>query len=355
MRDPRELYQLEDHEVIAAVPSGPLPLVVCIPGMIDAGQTCRTAATYFQENLRSIRIARFDSDELLDYRSSRPRVVYDGRRYRTVEMPEIALHLVYDDASRPFLLLEGPEPDLRWNLLAGAVVALADTFGIDQVVTLRAIPSETPHTRTITMLTHANQLALGEEPPADGSADTTGADTDGPGEQCDTSEHPASGDSADAQEGIAATGAGPEQVFEMPGSFIPVLEKELQRGGIRCQGFVAQIPHYLTRSPYPAGTLALLRRVSETAALEIPLMELGDIVEASQRMLEDEVEDSPELQAMVKTLEDGYDQMARDNDGTGYVPDMPTADELGDRFERFLAENTDDDGTSGPPSGPISS
>lgn len=308
MREPDDLYRLEDPEVIAAVPRGDLTMVVAIPGMVDAGGVCRTATGYLRESLRSLRVASFTSDELIDYRSSRPTVTYDGRRYSALEFQEIALSLLYDDSEKPFLLLDGPEPDLRWHQMTEAIINLCDLFDVQRVISMRAVPSEAPHSRTLSMLTHANEHVLAEDGPIETES---------------------------------------EQLFEVPGSFVAVMEVALERAGIRSQGFIAQIPHYLTRSTFPAGALALLRRISATADLELPLVELGDIVETSLKLIDGEVAATPELQAMVESLEEGYDQRARDGDGDPSVPDMPTADELGDRFERFLAENQDSDHEDG--------
>src|SRR5699024_9705973 len=65
----------------------------------------------------------------------------------------------------------------------------------------------------------------------------------------------------------------PELVI--PAAFGTLLEHRLGRAGHPAMGYAAQVPHYLARTDFPAGALALLRRVSEAAGLDLPLVHLG--------------------------------------------------------------------------------
>ncbi|MGO3313199.1 MAG: PAC2 family protein, partial [Brachybacterium tyrofermentans] len=118
MRDPRDLYRFESADVLAEVPRTGLTLVHALPGLVDAGNACRIASTYLRDELRHLRLVTFDMDELLDYRGSRPQAVFDGTSYTSVDIPELTLSLMYDESDRPFLFLDGPEPDLQWRRLA---------------------------------------------------------------------------------------------------------------------------------------------------------------------------------------------------------------------------------------------
>ena len=70
----------------------------------------------------------------MDYRSRRPTVVLDHNRIADVDPLEIGLHVVRDNAGKPFLLLTGPEPDMRWSAFTKAVADLAERFGVSQTV-----------------------------------------------------------------------------------------------------------------------------------------------------------------------------------------------------------------------------
>src|SRR5699024_1120469 len=71
----------------------------------------------------------------------------------------------------------------------------------------------------------------------------------------------------------------PELVI--PAAFGTLLEHRLGRAGHPAMGYAAQVPHYLARTDFPAGALALLRRVSEAAGLDLPLVHLGDLTDAA--------------------------------------------------------------------------
>src|SRR5699024_1255345 len=147
MRDPRDLYGFESADVLAAVPRTGLTLVHALPGVVDAGNACRIAGTYLRDELRHLRLVSFDVDELLDYRGSRPQAVFDGASYTSVRIPDISLSLMYDEGDRPFLFLDGPEPDLQWRRLSEALIDLIEYFDVQRVVGMQAVPTAVPHTR----------------------------------------------------------------------------------------------------------------------------------------------------------------------------------------------------------------
>ena len=314
MRDPRDLYGFESADVLAAVPRTGLTLVHALPGMVDAGNACRIAATYLRDELRHLRLVTFDADELLDYRGSRPQAVFDGTSYTSVEIPDLTLSLMYDEADQPFLFLDGPEPDLQWRRLAEALTDLVEYFDVERVVGMQAVPMAVPHTRPIGLFAHANEPALLGRPET-GSENSPGRSAGGPGD----------GDSAE---------------IVVPASFGALLEHQLGRAGHAAMGYAAQIPHYLTRTDFPAGALALLRRVSDAAGLELPLVNLGDLTDAASSALDGTLAQNSEVRQIVSALEEQYDSMSPEQDPSSLstTMDLPTADEIGDHFERFLAD-----------------
>src|ERR671920_2078063 len=93
------------------------------------------------------------------------RMVFDGDRYSSYTAPEILVHALEDDAGVPFLLLQGPEPDFRWESFVAAVSGLVDRLGVTTVVALQAIPMPVPHTRPVTVTAHAVRRQLIESYP----------------------------------------------------------------------------------------------------------------------------------------------------------------------------------------------
>jgi len=319
MRDPRDLYRFESTEVLEAVPRTGLTLVHALPGMVDAGNSCRIASKYLRDVLRHLRLVTFETDELIDYRGARPHATFDGTSYTEVEAPELTLWLMYDEKDRPFLFLDGPEPDLQWRRLTEALIDLVEYFDVERVVGMQGIPMAVPHTRPIGLFAHANDPALLRSPGA-GATPAPGTD---PG--------------ADAEE---------DGTIEMliPAAFSAMLEHRLGKAGHPAMGYAAQIPHYLARTDFPAGALALLRRVSEAADLDLPLVHLGDLSDAATVALQGTIAQNNEVRQIVGALEEQYDSMEAD-DSPGPLAtamDLPTAEEIGEHFERFLADQDAD-------------
>ena len=324
MRDPRDLYRFESTEVLEAVPRTGLTLVHALPGMVDAGNACRIAATYLRDELRHLRLVSFETDELLDYRGARPHATFDGTSFVDVEVPELTLSLMYDEQDRPFLFLDGPEPDLQWRRLAEALIDLVEFFDVERVVGMQGVPMAVPHTRPIGLFAHANDPSLLGRPgaratPAPGTTPDLGED--GP----------------------------PEMVI--PAAFSTLLEHRLGKAGLPAMGYAAQVPHYLARTDFPAGALALLRRVSEAADLDLPLVHLGDLTDAATVALQGSIEQNAEVRQIVGALEEQYDSMGEGEETSPLATtmDLPTADEIGEHFERFLADH-DGDSPEEPPS-----
>ena len=324
MRDPRDLYRFESTEVLEAVPRSGLTLVHALPGMVDAGNACRIAATYLRDELRHLRLVSFDTDELLDYRGARPHATFDGTSFVEVDVPELTISLMYDEQDRPFLFLDGPEPDLQWRRLAEAMIDLVEFFDVERVVGMQGVPMAVPHTRPIGLFAHANDPALLGRPGA--------AATPAPGTTPDLGED------------------GPPELV-IPATFSTLLEHRLGRAGHPAMGYAAQVPHYLARTDFPAGALALLRRVSEAAQLDLPLVHLGDLTDAATVALQGSLEQNGEVRQIVGALEEQYDSMEEGEDSSSLATtmDLPTADEIGEHFERFLADH-DGDWPEEPPS-----
>ena len=94
----------------------------------------------------------------------------------------------------------------------------------------------------------------------------------------------------------------------------------------------------------------LLQAVEETAGVSIPLQALERESEKAERELEEQVEESGEIAAVVHALEAQYDQETaryRERHDRGLLSsdgEVPTGDEIGAELEKFLAQvNRDKD------------
>jgi predicted ATP-grasp superfamily ATP-dependent carboligase len=302
-RNPEELYELGP----AAPDISDAPMLHYLEGFIDAGTAGRLLTEHLLRNFSPETVARFDTDRLIDYRSRRPVMTYDNSHWESYDPPELALHLLRDQAERPFLLLSGPEPDHEWNLFTEAVLAISARLGTGPAISFLGIPAGMPHTRPLGVIAHATR------------------------------------------EDLMAGHQRLRSRIQVPGSAAALLELRFGEAGRDALGFAVQVPHYLAQAVYPPAALALLGSVTTSTGLELPDAELREAAERTNEAIERQVEESAEVAELVRALEQQYDtaaqtQEAGSDPAAGLLAEgesMPTADELAAQFERFLAENQD--------------
>lgn len=123
-------------------------LLIHFDGAIDAGAAGRLAIGQMLRSLHNERVATFDADALMDYRSHRPIVtVNDWVSSPDMVMPETVLDLVEDDMGNPILVLHGAEPDSHWESFTNAINDICERAGVEITFSLHGVPSGVPHTR----------------------------------------------------------------------------------------------------------------------------------------------------------------------------------------------------------------
>ena len=298
------MYELEfpGPQLTSTDGQGPV-LIHALEGFSDAGHAVRLAAEHLKGSLDSELVASFAIDDLLDYRSRRPLMTFKVDHFTDYDDPELNLYALRDSVGTPFLLLAGMEPDLQWERFVTAVRLLAERLGVRRTVGLGAIPMAVPHTRAVTMTAHSNNrdLIAGHQP-----------------------------------------WVGEVQV---PSSASSLLEFRMAQHGHESVGFTVHVPHYLAQTDYPAAAEALLDQVSTSASLQFPLQALHEAATGVRAKIDQQVEASEEVAQVVEALEHQYDAFVTAQENRSLLArdeDLPSGEELGAEFERFLAEHADD-------------
>ncbi len=305
MLDPRSLYTLNELPDEVAALDRPV-LVHALTGFVDAGSATRLVADHVLDSLEHDVVATFDVDQLVDYRSRRPAMVYDRDHYASFDEPRLELHAVRDLDGRAFLLLTGPEPDTQWERFVAAVSQLVEQLDVSTTIGLHAIAMPVPHTRPLGVIGHANQPDL-------------------------------------VPQGQAWPGT-----VRIPGSAAALLELRLGEAGHPAMGFVVQVPHYLAEAAYPDAATVLLDRLADEAALSLPRAALMTAAEQTREAIAAQVAASEEVGQVVSALEEQYDAYvgARGRRSLLAAEEaLPSADELADEVERFL--KAESEGPSG--------
>jgi hypothetical protein len=132
---------------------------------------------------------------------------------------------------------------------------------------------------------------------------------------------------------------------QVPSSVSNLLEYRMAQHGHDAVGFTVHIPHYLAQTDYPAGAETLLEQVGKSASLQFPLDALGEAAEAVRSKIDEQVEASPEVAQVVEALEHQYDAFVAAQENRSLLArdeDLPSGEELGAEFERFLAQRDED-------------
>ena len=297
----RLVHIVDDAEVLAD--AGDLTLVVVLTGFLDAGKSAELAASHLAELSEGKVVATFDVDALHDYRARRPPISFVRDRYADYEAPRLVVRALRDSGGTPYLLLHGPEPDIRWEGFARAVREVVERFDVRRVVGLGAVPMAVPHTRPIAVTPHANRPEL-------------------------------------------VTGTSPWRgELRVPSSAQSLLELRLGEWGHDMMGFVAHIPHYLAQMEYPQAALVLLEHLEIGGHLTIDLGELREAAEITETEVDRYLSTHDEVGEVVRGLEQQYDSFREaEASGSSLLSDdepLPTGEEIGSAFEAFLADLDD--------------
>jgi len=295
VQDPSDLYELRED-----VPDLGRPVLVHdLTGFVDAGGGARLAAEHLLSSLEHEVLARFDVDQLVDYRGRRPPMMFVRNHYESVEMPTLDVHVMRDADRTPFLLLTGPEPDFQWERYAAAIRGLAGRLDVRLTVGVAAIPWPAPHTRPLALTAHATDPAL-----------------------------------VAGQQSWVDT-------ITVPGNAAGLVELRLGEAGLSAMGFAAHVPHYLAQVEYPAAAAALLDAVAAATGLRLPTQPLHEAADRARAEVDEQLAASPENTSAVRALEQQYDAFMRGQESGGLLSSglgvLPSADEIAAEFERFLA------------------
>ena len=268
-------------------------LLLAMDGWIDASGAARVARQHILDGEHGRRIARFDTDRLLDHRARRPTLHLVDGVSRRLEWPTLEVFLLESTAEHDVLVLHGPEPDHEWRAFSAAVVDLCRRLSVRMVVGMGAYPAAVPHTRPTRLSCTASSPEMAER-----------------------------------LEFLTAT-------IEIPAGAQAVIEMDAGRAGIPAVGIWAQVPHYLSGSTYPPAAQALLAGVAELTGMDFDNGLLAESSLAARSRLDDLVASNPENVTMLETLEAAYDDL---HDIRGQLPD---GEQLAAELQRFLRNNND--------------
>ena len=268
-------------------------MLVAFSGWNDAGDAASAALTFIGESLGAERFARLDPEEFYDFQSTRPHIGFTEERRREITWPGVEIFAArVPRAQRDLILVQGPEPAMRWKTFCRNVIDLAEALGTQLVVTMGALLADVPHTHPVSITGLASDASLVDR--------------------------------------LAVK----ETTYEGPTGIVGVLHTACMDAGLPAASLWAAVPHYVAAAPNPKAALALVRKIESLVAIAVDASELEHATEEYERQVGLAVQSDPDVQAFVERLE-----QAAERDTTPLGPgDLPSGDTIASEFQRFLRQ-----------------
>lgn len=265
-------------------------VLVAFGGWNDAADAATDLLAHLKDRYPAHSVGELIGDDYYDYQETRPMIQLRNSGYR-ISWPKVSISKV-SLPDRDLIMLEGPEPNLRWRSFVEELVGVIAPVNAEAVVLLGAMLSDSPHSRPLPLTGSASDSEL---------ADVLGLEPSN---------------------------------YEGPTGILGVLADALSVAGQPVVSLWTAVPHYVSNPPCPKATLVLLNGLE--GVLRVPL-DLGELPERAfewgQRVDELTAEDA-EIAEYVASLETISDQFEA-ADGSG--------DEIAAAFQAYLQQNRPDE------------
>jgi proteasome assembly chaperone (PAC2) family protein len=271
-------------------------MVAAFEGWNDAADAASSAVAHLARTWGATAFADIDPEEFFDFTAARPRVSLDPDAGRRIEWPaNLFLAARMEGGPHDVVLLAGTEPHLRWRTFCDTVIDTAAALDVELVVTLGALLADVAHTSPVRVT---------------GSA---GDDT------------------------LAARLHLRRSRYEGPTGIVGTLTEALARRRVPAASLWAAVPHYVSQTPSPKATLALVERSSALLGMPASAVDLQIAAASYERQVTDLVQADPEIAEYVSALE-REDADEDDADPPDDDSEDLTGEALAAEVERFLRD-----------------
>ena len=272
--------------------TGLATMVVAFAGWPDAAEAATRAVRYLARKLPAKKFANIDPEEFYDFTMVRPQTRVDRHGERIIRWPTNDFYyLGSDDQSGGMLLYVGTEPNLKWRAFSNIIIEVARQSEVRLVVSLGALLDAVPHTRDPRVTGRASSPELTQKAEWMGIRNS--------GYQGPTGIHTAFMDACDKQ-------------------------------GLTHASIWGHSPHYVTTSPNPAVSYALLTKLRNLVDFNVDMAELQQAATTFQSEVSNTIAKQPEVTAYVQRLEQRYDAAHQQSE------EIPSPDDMVNELEEFL-------------------
>lgn len=259
-------------------------VVVAFAGWNDAGVAASQAVEHLAQIADADEVFSLDPDDFYDFQVHRPQVSRPGPTEVEITWPATTVS-IGRLGERDAIFITGPEPNLRWRAFSTQLVSALRTAQPTMVVLLGALLADTPHTRPVPVSGTASDLRLAE------------------------------------QLGLELS------TYEGPTGILGVFGDSCQAAGFSTVSLWAAVPHYVSQTPCPKATLALLHRLEDLLDAPVDQGDLPDLARAWERGVAELAAEDTDVAEYVANLE-------RETDAA----ELPEAsgDAIAAEFQRYL-------------------
>ncbi len=268
-------------------------LVTAFQGWFDVGGAATGALEWLSERSDAIKVAHIDPEEFFNFAEQRPDVRLRDDRREIVWPSNDVFVLRPPDGQHDLVLVVGAEPQLSWRTYTDIIVELSSRSGASTLVTVGAHIADIPHTRPFLV----------------------------------------TGSSADP--GLAKAWGLDRPTYEGPTGIVGVLHERFERLSVPAVSLRVAVPHYVSGAPNPKGARALLERFERVTGIPTGWPELDEAAEEWEQRVNDAMNSDDDVVAYVRRLEARADARAKRS--------VPSPDDLGAEFERFLRQQDTSD------------
>jgi hypothetical protein len=235
-------------------------LLLAFDGWNDAGDAASDAVAFFEDALRAVPLGAIDGESYYDFTVRRPLVQHGAGGAREIVWPDYELRYAVLDDRIELVTGRGAEPHLHWRSFVADVLSLVEALGIRRVVLLGAYLADVLYSLPVAVTGFASRPERLEPL------------------------------------GVSASG------YEGPTGIVGVLGQALMDRGIETVSLWAGLPHYITLSPNPRGTLALVQKTTQLLGLPVDQTPLEDAAADFEQRISKIIAEDPVLAEYIREL-----------------------------------------------------
>lgn len=235
-------------------------MMLAFEGWNDACESASSVIRFVDARLRGVPLAEIDPDEYYDFTVRRPHVHYQNGVSEPVTWPSNEFRYGVTEEGVELITGLGIEPHMRWRSYCESIVELAVDMGVQRCLLLGAYLADVVYSQPVAVSGFATEPGLLEH------------------------------------FGVDPT------TYEGPTGIVGVLANALAEEGVEVLSIWAGLPHYISATPNPRGSLALLRKVSSYLGIPFDLQKMKEDALRFEEDISRVVASDEELSEYVKEL-----------------------------------------------------